>query len=82
MSRAYVEIAQALSEGNMVCIFPEGKLTRDGEIDFFKSGVANIIEQSPVPVILMALCGLCGHFLTRSKENSFQRSFRRGPFSR
>ena len=82
MSRAYAEIARALGEGDMVCIFPEGKLTRDGEIDVFKSGVAKIIEQSPVPVIPMALRGLWGHLLTRSKENPFQRSFRRGPFSK
>jgi 1-acyl-sn-glycerol-3-phosphate acyltransferase len=83
MSRAYVEIAQALHEGDLVCIFPEGKLTRDGDINEFKQGVARIIEQSPVPVIPMALRGLWGgSLLTYSKKNPFNRSFRRGPFSR
>jgi 1-acyl-sn-glycerol-3-phosphate acyltransferase len=82
MSRAYVEIAQALHEGDLVCIFPEGKLTRDGAISPFKSGISRIIEQSPVPVIPMALRGLWGNLLSHSKLNPFERSFRYGPFSR
>jgi 1-acyl-sn-glycerol-3-phosphate acyltransferase len=82
MSRAYVEIAQALHEGDLVCIFPEGKLTRNGDINQFKQGIAKILEQSPVPVIPLALRGLWGSLLTHHKQNPFQRSFRRGPFSR
>jgi 1-acyl-sn-glycerol-3-phosphate acyltransferase len=81
-SRAYVEIAQALHEGDLVCIFPEGKLTRNGDINDFKQGVAKIIEQSPVPVIPLALRGLWGSLLSHRKLNPFERSFRRGPFSR
>jgi 1-acyl-sn-glycerol-3-phosphate acyltransferase len=82
MTRAYVEIAQALHEGDLVCIFPEGKLTRNGDINEFKQGIAKILEQSPAPVIPMALRGLWGSLLSHSKLNPFQRSFRRGPFSR
>jgi 1-acyl-sn-glycerol-3-phosphate acyltransferase len=82
MTQAYTEIAQALHEGELVCIFPEGKLTRDGDINDFKQGIAKIIEQSPAPVIPMALRGLWGSLLTHHRENPFQRSFRRGPFSR
>jgi 1-acyl-sn-glycerol-3-phosphate acyltransferase len=82
MARAYVEIAQALQEGDLVCLFPEGKLTRDGDINEFRQGIAKIIEQSPVPVIPLALRGLWGSLLTHSKQNPFERSFRGGPFSR
>jgi 1-acyl-sn-glycerol-3-phosphate acyltransferase len=81
-SRAYVEIAQALHEGDLVCIFPEGKLTRDGDINDFKQGIAKIVEQSPVPVIPLALRGLWGGLLSHRKLNPFERSFRHGPFSR
>jgi 1-acyl-sn-glycerol-3-phosphate acyltransferase len=82
MEKAYVDIAQALHEGDLVCIFPEGKLTRDGEISEFKGGVKKIIERTPVPVFPMALRGLWGSLLTRGGGNPFQRSFKRGPFSR
>jgi len=82
MEKAYVDIAQALHEGDLVCIFPEGKLTRDGEINEFKGGIMKILERTPVPVLPMALRGLWGSLLTRGKGNPFQRSFKRGLFSR
>jgi 1-acyl-sn-glycerol-3-phosphate acyltransferase len=82
MEQAYDRIAAALEEGELVCIFPEGKLTRDGEIDAFRSGVQHIVARTPVPVIPMALRGLWGSLLTRSDGNPFERSFRRGPWSR
>lgn len=82
MEKAFVDIAQALHEGDLVCIFPEGKLTRDGEMNAFKGGVMKIIERSPVPVIPLALRGLWGSLLSRDASNPFHRSFRRGPFSR
>jgi 1-acyl-sn-glycerol-3-phosphate acyltransferase len=82
MEQAYDRIAAALNEGELVCIFPEGKLTRDGEIDEFRSGVQHIIARTPVPVIPMALRGLWGSLLSRSDGNPFERSFRRGPWSR
>ncbi|MDP9108754.1 MAG: MFS transporter [Pseudomonadota bacterium] len=82
MARAYDEIAAALADGDLLCIFPEGKLTTTGEINTFKGGVKKIIDRSPVPVIPMALRGLWGSMLTRSDGNPFQRSFQRGPLSR
>ncbi|MBR7745286.1 MFS transporter [Undibacterium baiyunense] len=82
MEKSFIDVAQALHEGDLVCIFPEGKLTRDGEINEFKGGVMKIVERTPVPVIPMALRGLWGSLLSRDKGNPFHRSFRRGPFSR
>jgi len=82
MEKAYVDIAQALHEGELVCIFPEGQLTRTGDINEFKGGVAKIIERTKVPVIPMALRGLWGHLLSRSKDNVFERVFRKGLRSR
>jgi 1-acyl-sn-glycerol-3-phosphate acyltransferase len=82
MEKAYVDIAQALHQGDLVCIFPEGKLTSTGEINEFRGGIAKIIERSKVPVIPMALRGLWGSLLTRDPAGLFERSFRRGPRSR
>lgn len=80
--KAFVDIAQALHEGELVCIFPEGKLTRDGELNPFKGGVQKIIDRSPVPVLPMALRGLWGSLFSRDPSNPVARTFRRGLFSR
>ncbi|OWY35031.1 MFS transporter [Herbaspirillum aquaticum] len=80
--KAFVDIAQALHEGELVCISPEGKLTRDGEINPFKGGVQKIIDRSPVPVLPMALRGLWGSLFSRDPSNPVARTFKRGLFSR
>lgn len=71
--QAFKKVAQYLSEGELVCIFPEGKLTRDGEIDEFKSGMTRILEQTPVPVIPLALQGLWGSFFSRAPDKGLFR---------
>ncbi len=80
--KAYVEIAQALHDGDLVCIFPEGKLTLTGEIDGFKGGIKKITDSSQVPVIPMALRGLWGSWFTHSRQSLLKRRLRRGIFSR
>ncbi len=78
MEKAFVDIAQALHEGELVCIFPEGKLTRTGEMNEFRGGIAKIVARSKVPVIPMALRGLWGSMFSRDSSNVFERSFSRG----
>jgi 1-acyl-sn-glycerol-3-phosphate acyltransferase len=58
MQRAFDAVDAALAEGELVCIFPEGRLTRDGAIAPFKSGVERILSRRPVPVVPMALRGM------------------------
>jgi 1-acyl-sn-glycerol-3-phosphate acyltransferase len=82
MEKAFVDIAQALHHGELVCIFPEGKLTRTGEMNEFRGGVAKIVARSQVPVIPMALRGLWGSVFSRDPSNVFERSFTRGWRSR
>jgi 1-acyl-sn-glycerol-3-phosphate acyltransferase len=82
MEKAYVDIAKALHEGDLVCIFPEGKLTTTGEMNEFRGGIAKIVARSQVPVIPMALRGLWGSLLTRDPGKLFERSFARGVRSR
>ncbi len=43
--KSFKRIAQYLAEGELVCIFPEGKLTTDGEINGFKNGMSRIIQK-------------------------------------
>jgi 1-acyl-sn-glycerol-3-phosphate acyltransferase len=65
MERAFAEIDAALAAGELVGIFPEGQITRDGEINPFRSGVERILEARPVPVIPMALRGMWGSLFSR-----------------
>ena len=66
MERAFTEVSQALAEGELVCIFPEGKLTPDGEIGPFKAGMERILAANPVPVVPMAIRGMWASIFSRS----------------
>lgn len=73
MAKAFDDVAAALAEGDLVCIFPEGSLTADGEVDHFRPGVDRILGRSPVPVIPMALTGLWGSVFSRKGGRTFRR---------
>ena len=65
MQRAFDEVDAALADEQLVFIFPEGALTKDGAIAPFKSGVEKILQRAnaagrPVPVIAMALRNMWG----------------------
>jgi 1-acyl-sn-glycerol-3-phosphate acyltransferase len=69
---AFAAIKRELAEGNLVCIFPEGRLTKTGDIDNFRPGIERIISESPVPVVPMALQGLWGSFFSHHGKGSFK----------
>ncbi|MBX8515400.1 MFS transporter [Pseudomonas cichorii] len=71
--QAFTRIAHYLADGELVCIFPEGKLTRDGEISGFKGGMTRVIEETPVPVIPLALQGLWGSFFSYAPDKKLFR---------
>ncbi|HKS12610.1 MAG TPA: MFS transporter [Pseudomonas sp.] len=73
--QAFARIAASLAAGELVCIFPEGKLSSDGEIDVFRSGVKRILRETPVPVIPLALQGLWGSFFSRDPAKGVFRRF-------
>jgi 1-acyl-sn-glycerol-3-phosphate acyltransferase len=68
MEAAFAEVDRALAEGEIVGIFPEGKLNTDGEIAEFKAGVERILKARPVPVVPMALRGMWASVF--SKQNA------------
>lgn len=65
LERAFERIGQALRDGELLCIFPEGKITHTGQMNEFRRGIERILAASPVPVIPMALHGLWGSFFSR-----------------
>jgi 1-acyl-sn-glycerol-3-phosphate acyltransferase len=82
LDKAYEDVAAALDRGEIVGIFPEGRITDDGEIARFRTGITRIVQRTPVPVIPMALKGLYGSFFSRRGGAAMTRPFRRGVFSR
>jgi 1-acyl-sn-glycerol-3-phosphate acyltransferase len=82
MERAFDEVAIALTAGELVGIFPEGRITADGEMSPFRPGITRILERNPVPVVPLALCGLWGSFFSRKGGPAMTRPLRRGILSR
>nr|WP_259372095.1 MFS transporter [Caldimonas mangrovi] len=81
--RAFAEAERVLRDGDLLCIFPEGAITRDGTLQEFKGGIMKILEQQPVPVVPVALQNLWGSFFSRIEQGTAMvRPFRRGLFSR
>ena len=65
MEAAFAEVERALAAGELVGIFPEGRITDCGEMNVFRPGIGRILAASPVPVVPMALRGLWGGFFSR-----------------
>src|SRR5262249_22295257 len=82
LEKAYDEVARALEEGDLVCIFPEGRITDSGDMYPFRSGIKRIVERTPVPVVPLALRGLWGNFFSRKYGAAMSKPSRLRPFSR
>jgi 1-acyl-sn-glycerol-3-phosphate acyltransferase len=65
LEAAYRRIHQVLATDNVLGIFPEGRITEDGEIQAFKAGLEKIVAQEGVPVVPAALCNLWGSLFSR-----------------
>jgi 1-acyl-sn-glycerol-3-phosphate acyltransferase len=64
---AFARISTSLRAGHLICIFPEGAITRDGKLQPFKPGIDRILATDPVPVYMVSLNGLWGSFFSRAK---------------
>jgi len=82
MERAFAEVSKALRQGDVVAIFPEGRITDSGEMYPFRPGVKRILEADPVPVVPMALRGLWGSFFSRKDGAAMTKPWRLRPFAK
>ena len=82
LEEAFRRISLELRDEQVVCIFPEGRITDTGQMYEFKRGVERILATDPVPVVPMALNGLWGSFFSRRGGQAMSKPFRRGLFSR
>ena len=78
LNAAYDQVAEALAAGELVAIFPEGRITDTGELYPFRSGVKRIVDRTPVPVVPLALKGLWGSFFSRRDGSAMSKPFVRG----
>ncbi|MGE4240312.1 MFS transporter [Ramlibacter sp.] len=85
---AFAKAARVLREGDLLAIFPEGGITRDGQLQPFKGGIVKVLETARAdgvepPVIPMALTNLWGSYFSRIEQGgAMVRPFRRGVFNR
>ena len=85
---AFERAAEVLREGDLLAIFPEGGITRDGQLQPFKGGIVKVLERARadglnVPVVPMALTNLWGSYFSRVEQGeAMVRPFRRGGFNR
>ena len=81
--RAFDEARRVLEGGDLLGIFPEGGITRDGSLGEFKGGLMKILQTHPVPVVPLALHNLWGSYFSRIEGGTaMKRPLRRGLFSR
>jgi len=73
LDAAFDQIDAELEAGNLVCLFPEGSITRDGEISTFRSGIEKITARRAVPVIPIAITGLWGSWFSRRRSGGLRR---------
>jgi 1-acyl-sn-glycerol-3-phosphate acyltransferase len=72
VEEAFDSIAEELEAGKLVVVFPEGSITRDGNINKFQPGIDDIVKRTPVPVVPIALKGLWGTWSSRKKGNALK----------
>ena len=73
MNEAFERVDEELAAGNVVCIFPEGGITRDGEVQRFRPGIEKVIARRGVPVVPVALGRLWGSWFSRRKAGGFRK---------
>ena len=73
MDEAFDQVDAELAAGNVVCIFPEGGITRDGEVQSFRPGIEKVIARRAVPVVPVALGRLWGSWFSRNQSGGVRR---------
>lgn len=76
LERAYKSIRKVLDERNVLGIFPEGGITKTGDIQTFKRGIEKVISEQPVPVVPMALCHMWGSLFSLRDPKEKRRPYK------
>ncbi len=74
------EASEAISNGEVVCIFAEGQITRIGHLLPFRRGFERIMKEVDAPIIPVALDGVWGSIFSFQKGRFGWKLPRRIPF--
>ncbi len=72
VKHAFDTVAKELEAGRLVVIFPEGGITKNGEISKFQPGIDDIVKRTPVPVVPLALRGVWGTWSSRKRGSALK----------
>ena len=78
-NKAFEDVSLALQAGELVGIFPEGRITATGEISAFRPGITQILARDAVPVIPMGLSGLWGSIFSRAHGAALSKPWKARP---
>lgn len=70
--KAFAKIDDVLKDQEVLGLFPEGRLTRDGELRSFQPGLCKILSDNPVPVVPLVIQGLWGSWFSHSGRGAFR----------
>ena len=80
IAKALKTAREALNNGELVCIFPEGGISRSGQIQTFKPGMMKILKGTEAPVIPVYLDGLWGSIFSFQGGKFFWKWPRKWPY--
>lgn len=71
IGRALITARQGLKDGDVIGIFPEGTITRTGQLQAFKPGMRKITQGNDAPVIPIYMHGMWGSLFSFSGGKFF-----------
>lgn len=77
---AFQKAREALNQGELVCIFAEGGLTRSGQVQGFRPGLMKILDGTTAPVVPVYLQGLWGSIFSFEGSKFFWKWPKRIPY--
>ncbi|NQU23573.1 MAG: MFS transporter [Candidatus Nealsonbacteria bacterium] len=78
--RSIRTVREALREGDLVGIFPEGNITRSGKIEEFQGGFLSMRKGTDTPVVPVYLGGLWGSVFSFERGRFFWKWPKRWPY--
>lgn len=70
--QALLTMEQAIRLGDLICIFPEGAISKDGKLAPFREGLKKVAESEPAPIVPVAISGLWGSYFSRERGKALK----------
>lgn len=80
LKMAFEGVSQTITEGKVIGVFPEGFISRNGELRRFQPGITKIVKEHNISVVPISISGLWGSVFSYEGGKvifKFPKSFRR-----